>query len=101
MQEYLNTLLPEDWYDRTVQQRIDWLYSDFDGRAEHPGVMQRDRVCNAEIWAECFRRPVGQMESKDSYAIAAIMKKMPGWERSISNKRIKGYGSVGIYEREK
>ena len=101
VQEYLNTLLPEDWYDRTVQQRIDWLSSDFEGRAEHPGVMQRDRVCNAEIWAECFRRPVGQMESKDSYAIAAIMKKMPGWERSNSNKRIKGYGSVGIYEREK
>lgn len=101
VQEYLDTLLPEDWYNRTVSQRLDWLSADFDGRAEHPGVVQRDRVCNAEIWVECFRRPIGQMEAKDSYAIAGIMKKMPGWQRARSNKRIRGYGAVGVYEREK
>ena len=100
VQEYLDTLLPEDWYDRTVQQRVDWLNSDFDGREDHPGVMPRDRVCNAEIWVECFHRPAGQMEAKDSYAIAAIMKKMPGWRRASNTLRIRGYGKPGCYIRE-
>ena len=100
VQEYLDTLLPEDWYDRTVGQRVEWLNSDFEGREEHPGVMQRSRVCNAEIWVECFHRSAGQMEAKDSYAIAAIMQKIPGWHRSQRNKRIRGYGPVGVYERE-
>jgi len=101
VQEYLDTLLPEDWYDRTIQQRLDWLNSDFEAREDHPGVMQRDRVCNAEVWVECFRRPIGQMEQKDSYAIGKIMRKMSGWYRSQKNKRIRGYGSGGVYEREK
>ena len=101
MQEYLDTLLPEDWYDRTVTQRLEWLNSDFDARDEHPGVMQRDRVCNAEIWVECFHRSIGQLETKDSYMIGKIMKKIPGWGRSQKNKRIRGYGSGGVYEREK
>ena len=100
VQEYLDTLLPEDWYDRTVQQRLDWLNSDFEARENHPGVMQRDRVCNAEIWVECFRRSIGQLETKDSYNIGKIMKKIPGWRRSQKNKRIRGYGSGGVYERE-
>ena len=101
VQEYLDTLLPEDWYDRTIQQRLDWLNSDFEAREDHPGVIQRDRVCNAEVWVECFRRPIGQMEQKDSYAIGKIMRKMSGWHRSQKNKRIRGYGSGGVYEREK
>lgn len=101
VQEYLDALLPEDWYDRTVTQRLEWLNSDFDARDEHPGVMQRDRVCNAEIWVECFHRSIGQLETKDSYMIGKIMKKIPGWGRSQKNKRIRGYGSGGVYEREK
>ena len=100
VQEYLDTLLPEDWYDRTISQRLDWLNSDFDGRQEHPGVMQRERVCNAEIWVECFKRPAGTMEMKDSYAIAGIMRKMPGWSRSTRTMKIKGYGSPRGYIRD-
>lgn len=99
VQEYLETLLPEDWYERTVTQRLDWLNSDFEGREAHPGVMQRDRVCAAEIWTECFHRGVGQMEAKDSYAISAIMKKMPGWERSSGSLQIKGYGKPRCWVR--
>lgn len=98
--EYLDTLLPEDWYDRSVQQRLDWLNADFEAREDHPGVMRRDRVCNAEIWVECFHRSIGQLETKDSYTIGKIMKKIPGWRRSQKNKRIRGYGSGGVYERE-
>lgn len=99
--EYLDTLLPEDWYERTIQQRLDWLNSDFEAREQHPGTMRRDRVCNAEIWVECFRRPIGQLQSKDSYAIAGIMKRMPGWRRNPKTLRIRGYGKPGCYEREK
>ena len=98
--EYLDTLLPEDWYERTIQQRLDWLNSDFEAREQHPGTMRRDRVCNAEIWVECFRRPIGQLQSKDSYAIAGIMKRMPGWRRNPKTLRIRGYGKPGCYERE-
>ena len=100
VQEYLDTLLPEDWYSRTLTQRKEWLNSDFDARKDHPGVMQRDRVCNAEIWHECFGRSVGQMETKDSYAITTIMRKMPGWVQSPNPLRIKGYGKLRCFIRK-
>lgn len=96
--EYLNTRLPDDWYQRSIDQRCDWLHADFDGR-EAEGGMLRDVVCNAEIWVECFGRGAGSMTSKDSYAIASIMRKMDGWERANNTTRIPGYGSVGHYRR--
>ena len=97
VQEYLDTLLPDGWYETGVPQRLDWLQAEVDERA---GEVRRDRVCNQEIWVECFHRPAGAMERKDSDAIAGIMKRMDGWHKCAGTIRIPGYGKVRCYERD-
>jgi putative DNA primase/helicase len=99
VQEYLDTPLPKNWYERTIDQRLDYLHADFKEREKAGEMMQRERVCNQEIWVECFHRPGGSMERKDSDAIAGIMRQMDGWEKGNGSFRISGYGKVRYYER--
>lgn len=88
---YLNTMLPEDWYERSLERRRDFLYG-----TEHPmpeAPLRRDRVSAQEIWCECFGYALKKMEQKDVYAIKKIITKIPGWDYSPSKlPRDKAYG---------
>lgn len=75
--QYLDRKLPSTWDKMTIYERRNWLNDDF-GEAE--GNVEREFVCNAEIWCECFGKQLADMEKKDSYAISAIMRRIPGWQ---------------------
>ncbi|MCH5203112.1 MAG: hypothetical protein J1F03_00105 [Oscillospiraceae bacterium] len=91
VREYLNTLLPEDWQDMSLFERRNYLAEgDFGGGKT--GKVPRTRVCNLEIWCECFGREASSMKSADSYAISAIMQKIEGWEKGGTQR----FGSYGI-----
>lgn len=95
--EYLNTLLPESWYDLPVEARFDYFQRQEDDMRAN-GTMQRDRVCAAEIRHECFGDRLGMSDYNQSRAIGQIMAKLEGWEPA-SNIRIKGYGRVRGWRR--
>lgn len=99
--EYLDTLLPEDWADMDLDARQDYLtgtrhYSP-DGRS-NDGTVRRTEVTNIEIWCECFGEPAKKIQPRDSYQIAAMLKRL-GWERSGGMKRIPIYGMQRYYTR--
>jgi hypothetical protein len=56
-------------------------------------------VSNAEIWCECFGKALSELKPADSYALAAIMVKIDGWERNKSKRRIALYGEQRLYSR--
>ena len=64
---------------------------------------QTHKVCNLEIWAECFGREPANIRKQDSYEINAIMAKLEGWKRYDGNKSgklsFKDYGSQVAYVR--
>lgn len=98
VQEYLDTLLPKNWYKWNLPRRRGFIQgTDFE---DEEGTVQRTEVCYAEIWYECFGREQGAMVSKDSYAIASILNKIPDWEKSGKMKRIPGYGMQRYYVRK-
>lgn len=97
VREYLDTLLPEKWYEWNLPRRRSYIQgTDFE---DEKGVMERKEVCYAEIWYECFGKAQGEMQTKDSYAIASILNKLPNWKKSDRRKRIAGYGQQRVYER--
>lgn len=99
VEEYLNTLLPVDWDLMDREARLDFLDEDYDVIGEPViGTEHRTEVSNLEVWCECFRRPANAIQSKDSYQIAAILKRL-GWERSSKRKRIPLYGLQRLYMR--
>ena len=78
--EYLDTLLPADWYDRDLEKRRDFLYGS--ERPAPEATLRRDRVTPQEIFCECFGGNIVKMEQKDVYAIKKIMTKIDGWDYS-------------------
>ena len=93
--DYLETLLPEDWRDMDPQSRRTWLTDSF-ARDNNPGVKERTRVTNTEIWAECFGRDPASIQAKDSYDIARMLKRL-GWVQVTQRLRSKQYKRAWSY----
>ena len=104
IREYLDVLLPDNWTDMSLSERRMYLSGEEFGQTGKKGTVRRDRVCNVEIWAECLGKDPASIQKQDSYAIAAIMHKIEGWERYAGNKSGKlsfgSYGSQVAYVRE-
>lgn len=98
VEEYLETLLPENWDSMDLYQRKNWL-ADRNDPTQPRGTVRRNRVSNAEIWAECFGRNLSEMKPADSYAIAAMMVRFRNWQRTEKVQRLPIYGRQRIYER--
>ena len=98
VEEYLNTLLPEDWERMDLYARRNYL-SDPNGPTVPAGTIKRQEVSNIEIWCECFGKNKEEMRPADSYTISAIMIQVGGWERSNRSRRLPIYGKQKLYER--
>lgn len=91
VREYLEVLLPDNWQGMSLYERREYLSGgDFGGGRS--GDKPRTRVCNLEIWCECFGREAAAMKPADSYTISAIMQKIEGWEKDKAQR----FGSYGI-----
>ena len=80
-----------------LNDRLDFLDGDYtiiDEPVE--GSIARTEVTNMEIWCECFREPAKRIQSRDSYAIGAILKRL-GWERGGKRKLVPIYGLQRVY----
>lgn len=101
--EYLNTLLPEEWPKMDLFERRSFLNGSEFGESQRKGTQVRERVCAMEIWCECFGKNREMIRKSDSYEIEGILYKLGGWERYSENAsgklRIPGYGIQKAYVR--
>lgn len=89
VQLFLERLLPEDWERKDKLERRVWFSDDF-GAAQ--GSVRRDTVCVAEIWNECFKSDIEKLFRQDSQAVAAILRRVPGWAEEKGRQRCGIYG---------
>lgn len=102
VREYLDTLLPADWYSWDLGKRVDYFRQrDALAPAQQEGTMQRTKVCAREIFVECFGKPRNSWKKSDGYEIAAIMARLPEWEKTGQEARITEYGHQRIYSRKR
>ena len=103
VREYLDKLLPADWAKLSLSEKRMYLAGDEFTTQNRAGVAPRDKVCNLEIWVECFGREPANIRKQDSYELNAIMAKLDGWKRYDGNKSgklsFKDYGSQIAYVR--
>lgn len=92
--EYLDRLLPENWYDLDLYARRLWL------EGSETGVRKRIVISAVEIWAEALG---GNPEKTDRYAIKEIhdiMHQLPEWKRmGDEHITIHPYGRQKYYRR--
>lgn len=98
VEEYLNTMLPDDWDSMDLFQRRNYLNGSEFGSPAHEAKELRTEVSNAEIWCECFGKSLQELKPTDSYSIAALMSQIDGWERTAAIKRQPIYGRQRLYK---
>ena len=96
VEEFLNRDLPENWFDMDIYDRRRWL----DDPLAQKGTMQRDFVCVAEIWCECFSKEKSDMNRYTTRELNEIMRSLPDWEAIASTKNIRPYGKQKYYKRK-
>lgn len=100
VRDYLDMLLPDNWDDMSLYERRNYINgTEFDGDRSI-GVKKRNRVCNMEIWCECFGKERGNLKRQDANEIVAIMSNIEGWKRPEGKMRFPIYGVVKGYMRE-
>jgi len=95
---YLNMLLPDDWDRMDIYERREFIQSSGDP-AQSKGAKRRETVSNIEIWTECFGKRHEEIKPIDSYAIAAIMVRLDGWEKTGKLATLPIYGRQRVYRR--
>lgn len=98
VEEYLSMLLPDNWDSMDVYERRNHI-AERNAPTTPIGTQPRQFVTNAEIWCECFGRRFDELKPSDSYALAALMTKVGGWERAKVRKRVSIYGLQRLYSR--
>lgn len=91
IEEFLNKKLPTEWGTMDTNSRVVYLADEDD--IERRGVYLRDKVCVAEIMAECFHERIDERNRYKVKDYNDLMAKIPGWKKSKSVMRFKLYGS--------
>lgn len=92
--DYLDRLLPEDWYNMDLYSRRAWLES------EAEGTLKRTAVCSLELWAEALGGNPDKFDNIVKKEVRYIMAKLPEWQyRGNKQRTVKPYGRQRYYER--
>lgn len=78
VREYLETLLPVNWNEMSLYERRNFLDGSEFGEVNIKGEIKRQKVCNMEIWCECFGKAKADLKRIDANAISALMAKNRG-----------------------
>ena len=81
VEEYLNRLLPKDWYDLDLYKRKEFISGDeFSNQDEC--TLRRDKTCVMEIWVELFNGDPKNLSPMMSREINDILNGLHEWEKA-------------------
>lgn len=102
IKDYLDRLLPLNWDERTLNERILYIHGGDFGQEEE-GTVQRDKVCISEIWCELFRRDLATIKRHEVDEMHGLIRQIEGWGKYTGNKngklKFSIYGSQRAYVR--
>ena len=100
IEEYLNRLLPEDWYELSILEKRNFIQGTEFGESKE-GTLRRDKTCVMEIWVELFNGDPKQLTPMQSREINDILTGIKGWSKYNSKLRFgKVYGVQRAYIRK-
>ncbi len=102
---YLEIEIPERWHRMELIDRRQWIEEHSRPADEWTDTTtptkQRETVCIAEIWCECFKKPRDEMNKSNTRDINDMMRAHPGWEYIPKAARFGDYGVQRYYKRIK
>lgn len=92
--QFIQRSVAPDWTERTIISRRDYTTMT---NGEGIGV-DRDMVCAAEVWCECFGRPLSQMRQSDTREINTILDGLPCLRKQSARFIGPDYGKQRCYK---
>lgn len=93
VREFLAQKVTRDWQNKDLNARLDF-YTFGKNSYEDDDLVERDRICAAEVWCECFRGDLKLMKKSDAAEINAILSRLEGWHRPAGTTRFGKYYGV-------
>lgn len=98
--EYLEKSIPSNWYSLSLGEQRAFLNGNL-RLDEGEMLVERDKVCVAEIWQVCFGGDLKYMKRRDSNDINGILSCVPGWTKNKSRRRYGFYGTQRGFEKSR
>ena len=89
--EFIERPIPDDWVKWDIDQRRAFWSGLAKGGEESYTMVERDKICAAEVWCELYCKPISDMRKSDAREINAVLERLPGWH-SIHGRFGKAYG---------
>lgn len=77
--DFVEKRVPLDWNNRNLNERRIYWSGQFGISNEE--TTERDRICAAEVWCECFNTDLKYMKRIDAVFINKILSRLEGWEK--------------------
>ena len=98
MQEYLEKLIPDNWYELDIADRKTFIHGGDFGNSE--GTVQRTKVCVMEVWVELFNGDPKKLTPIQSREINDLLNQIEGWKKHKTSLRFgKSYGKQRAFTR--
>ena len=98
IREFLERDVTPDWDSLGLTQRRQFYAGGLPLQDEME-LVERRKVCAAEIWVECFHGDLKFLKKADSREINSILSGLPGWSRIKTPRKFGLYGQQRGYER--
>lgn len=98
IEDYLETLLPDDWAKKDKAQRRSWFIAC--DELTFVGRIQRETISAIEVWNECLGNDVARMPRQDRNEIMAILRQLDGWTEEKGRQRCGPYGLQNRFRRK-
>lgn len=96
IRSFVEKKVPADWDNRTLEERRFYWDGEL-GEADEDALVERDKICAAEIWCELFQGDIKQLTNAQSREINNILSKLPEWEKCDRKAFGAGYGRQRCY----
>lgn len=75
--EYLDVLLPADWYDRSIEERQQFIHRD--GFSTETGTEPRMQISALEVWCELYLGDAKTFTRQNAREINSILRSLEEW----------------------
>lgn len=97
---YLDLLLPEDWAERTIEERRVFIHGS-EYADKEIGTVKRTKVCAAEVWCELYKKDLADMRRPDTKEINDLIELVGGWCKTSLVRFPEPYGRQRGFYRTK
>lgn len=96
--EFLNKKIPKNWYSLEPRDQRAFMAGSFKA-SEEIELVEREKVCIAEIWQVCLGGDLKYLKKRDSIELNGILTGLNGWIRNKNPKFFGKYGRQKGFER--